>query len=494
MPAKKKKSAKARKAAARRRARRNLIVVIVLLALVCAAVVLLMHFRNAADDRAAAALPSATPEATATLTPEPTATPTPAPTPTATPTPTPEPTATPTPEPTATPEPTPKTETQITITAVGDCTIGGLKSSNFHDYAASQRPEYFFENVQKYFQNDDLTIINLEGPLTNQTTKRPNRTFNFKGKPEYVNILTCSGIDVCNLANNHGYDYQKDGLKETYQVLTNAGIASCGFGLEYYTEIDGFIVGCLGFTEWDFEKSEIINVIKAARQKCDLLIVSIHWGREYKHTPTSYCQDMGPRMIDAGADLVIGNHSHVYGTIYQYKGKYIIYSLGNFVFGGNNDPDYQECTIFRQTFTVSKGKSVDAGVDIVPARVSSNPKYNDFKPMIMEPGEGLRQLKRVASVSNFDPLTVNWMEDSYVYETGILPRPSDAAAEPTAAPEAEIVLPDFAVEQDAPEDNMIPETTEAPVQAPQQEAVIDENRPFALPELTVEPAQVKTVG
>ena len=486
MPAKKKNTAKRKKAAARRRARRNAIIVIVLIALVCAAVVALIYFRNYAVDIAAANQPTPVPTPIATATPEPTAVPTPTPEPTATPTPEPTATPTPTPEPTATPTPTPKTETQITITAVGDCTIGGLKSSNFHDYAASQRPEYFFENVQKYFQNDDLTIINLEGPLTNQTDKRPNRTFNFRGKPEYVNILTCSGIDVCNLANNHGYDYKKEGLKETYQVLTNAGIASCGFGLEYYTEIDGFTVGCLGFTEWDFEKSEIINVIKAARQKCDLLIVSIHWGREYKHTPTSYCQDMGPRMIDAGADLVIGNHSHVYGTIYQYKGKYIIYSLGNFVFGGNNDPDYQECTIFRQTFTVSKGQSVDAGVDIIPARVSSNPKYNDFKPMIMEPAEGLKQLKRVASVSNFDPLTVNWMEDSYVYETGILPRPGDATqqpaetAAPTIVPEEEIVLPDFAAETE-------PESV-------QPDDIFGENVPFALPELTVEPVQAVAVG
>ncbi|MBQ3575319.1 MAG: CapA family protein, partial [Clostridia bacterium] len=270
MPAKKKKKAAAR-------ARRNIIAVIVLLVLVCAAVVLLMRFKDIAGDRVAANLPTPTVAPTAVITPEPTAEPTavPTPTPTAEPTPTPTVAPTPTPEPTATPVPTPKTETQITITAVGDCTIGGLPNANFHDYAAKKMPEYFFENVQKYFQNDDLTIINLEGPLTNQTSKRPNRTFNFKGKPEYVNILTCSGIEVCNLANNHGYDYKEAGLKDTYNTLTEAGLASCGFGLEYYTEIDGFTVGCLGFTQWDFKKAEILDAIKAARGKCDLLIVSI---------------------------------------------------------------------------------------------------------------------------------------------------------------------------------------------------------------------------
>lgn len=457
MPAKKKKK---NAAAARRRSDRALVVV--LLALVCISIAFLLTMKHFVSGRAtdeqifAVQQESVTAEPTQTIEPTPTAEPTP--TPTIEPTATPAPTPTPTIEPTATPAPTPKTQTQITITAVGDCTIGGLSWSNFHKYAEKEDPEYFFENVQKYFRNDDLTIINLEGPLTNATAKRPNRTYNFKGKPEYVDILTCSSIEVCNLANNHGYDYKTEGLKETYETLTAAGIASCGFGVEYYTEIDGFTVCCLGFTQWDYKKAEIIDAIKAAREKCDLLIVSMHWGKEYRNTPTDYCKEMGPKMIDAGADLVIGNHSHVYGTIYQYKGKYIIYSLGNFVFGGNNDPDYQECTIFRQTFTVSKGQAVDAGIDIIPARVSSTKKYNDFKPMIMDAEEGFKQLKKIAAVSNFDPQEVNWMEDSYVYEMGILEKPnaeeeiaaSDesgnaAAVEPD---DAQIVLPMLTVEPD----------------------------------------------
>ncbi len=486
MSDKKKNMKKGKSAAAKRRSQRNLIVIVALLVLIISAAAVLYTFRDTFRDKAVQNLPTPTPEVTAT--PEPTATATPAPTPTPTAEPTPTPTAEPTaePTPTATPVPTPKTETEITITAVGDCTIGGLPNANFHDYAAKKMPEYFFENVQKYFRNDDLTIINLEGPLTNQTSKRPNRTFNFKGKPEYVNILTCSGIEVCNLANNHGYDYKEAGLKETYQTLTDAGLASCGFGLEYYTEIDGFTVGCLGFTEWDFKKAEIIDAIKAARQKCDLLIVSIHWGREYVHKPTEYCRDMGPKMIDAGADLVIGNHSHVYGTIYQYKGKYIIYSLGNFVFGGNNDPDYQECTIFRQTFTVSEGKAVDAGIDIIPARVSSNPKYNDFKPMIMDAEEGLKQLKKVASVSNFVPDQVNWMEDSYVYEMGILPRPGEATAEPTATP-APTLAPNGEI--------VMPEITEAPVrETALPDLTQDAGQQIVLPDLAAEAELAPAVG
>ena len=235
---------------------------------------------------------------------------------------------------------------------------------------------------------------------------------------------------------------------------------------------------------------------------CTAMAEAIHWGKERVHTPTAYCKSMGPKMIDAGADLVIGNHSHVYGTIYQYKGKYIIYSLGNFVFGGNNDPYYQECTIFRQKFTVSKGKAVDAGIDIIPARLSSNREYNDFKPMIMDAKEGYEQLKKVAAVSNFVPTRVNWLEDSYVYEMGILPKPDDtddqpglasntettaeptveptATPAPTLAPNSKIVMPDI---------------TKEPIQpTAQPEVKQDDGQQIFLPDITVEPELKAAVG
>lgn len=367
----------------------------------------------------------------------------------------PEPTQEPTPVPTATPtvepEPTPTLEPElpensdvtITITAVGDCTLGSYPRGNgvygnFMKAAKYMGYDYFLANVRELFEQDDLTIINLEGTLTDSTDRRPGRTFNFSGPPEYVNILTGSSVEICNVANNHSLDYQWQGLKDTYDTLTEAGIGASGFGLEYYTEVNGYTVGSLGFTEWDFEVEDILRTTYEAAQKCDLLIVSMHWGREWHPEFSDYTGKMGRALVEAGADLVIGNHPHIYGAIMKYKGKYIINTLGNFCFGGNDNPEHKECAIFRQQFIMRPdGEVEDGGIDIIPAWISGHMDYNDFQPVIAEPSDGARMLYEIAKYSNTLNMAedVIWMDDSYVYRIGMLEKPGQAS---TPEPEGDI--------------------------------------------------------
>lgn len=337
-----------------------------------------------------------------------------------------------------TPDPT-RPPATITITATGDCTLGTYKdrngrTSNFKSFVEEYGYDYFFQNVRELFAQDDLTIINLEGPLSAHSTKRPGRTFNFRGYPEYAAILSGSSIEICNLANNHALDYGSEGFKDTCAALEAAGIGYSGYGPEHYAEVNGYIVGSLGFTEWNFEAKDILSAVGSAAKKCDLLIVSMHWGEEREYRLTKYCRQMGRALIDAGADLVIGNHSHVYGEIEKYKGKYIINSLGNFCFGGNDDPDILDCAIFRQTFVMGGDGSVtDGGIDIIPALISSNEKYNDFQPRIAEPEEGARMLREIAHWSpTLSEDDILWLEDSYARRyglvTGAQPQPGDAPA------------------------------------------------------------------
>lgn len=360
------------------------------------------------------------------------------------PTPTPVQQATPEPTEEVTPQPT-QSPVTITITATGDVTLGTYttrsgKRSNFKAAVEEFGYDYFLQNVRELFSQDDLTIVNLEGPLTDHDTKRPGRTFNFRGYPEYVYILSGSSVEICNLANNHALDYQKEGFEDTYNALMDAGIGASGYGPEYYTEVKGYTVGSLGFTEWNFEEEEILEAVEAAAQKCDLLIVSMHWGEEREYKLSKYSRRMGRKLIDAGADLVIGNHTHVYGEIEQYKGKYIINSLGNFCFGGNDDPDILDCAIFRQKFIMNADGSVeDGGIDIIPALISSHEKYNDFQPRIADPEEGARMLKEIRRYSStLTEENVLWLEDSYVIRNGLLtggPQMTQTAA-PTAGAEA----------------------------------------------------------
>ena len=325
-----------------------------------------------------------------------------------------------------TPEPTHAPAT-ITITAVGDCTLGTYRTgsgrnSKFGSYVEKYGYDYFFENVRSLFEQDDITIVNLEGPLTNSKDKRSGRTFNFRGKPEWAQILSGSSVEICNVANNHVLDYKQAGADDTVAALQAVGVGASGYGLEYYTEVKGITIGSLGFTEWNFEPEDILKSVETARQKCDLLIVSMHWNEEGKRKMSAYCKQMGMALVDAGADIVIGNHTHFPGEIMQYKGKYIIGSLGNFCFGGNDVIRHFACVIFRQRFTVyGDGTVTDEGIDIIPAYITSDLDKNNYQPMIADVESGVKLLNEVAGYS--ETLTignVKWMEDSYAVQNHLV--------------------------------------------------------------------------
>ncbi|MBQ8505861.1 MAG: CapA family protein [Clostridia bacterium] len=390
----------------RRRRRKKIIrLLLALTALIAAGIAIGLIAGNAARDRVASA-----PAITAT------------PEPTAEPTATPQPTPSPTPEPTEVPEPK-----YITITAVGDCTLGGNTNDGgdgeerFQKSFNENGADYYLQNFRELFESDDLTIANLEGPLTDATSKRSGRTFNFRGEAEYAEILSGSGVDVCTLANNHAFDFKQQGFDDTAAALEAAGIGACGFGLEDYQIVNGVTIGNLGFTEWDFEESEIEAAVRAAKEKCDLLIVSIHWGEELEEKHDRTTEKLGKLIVDAGADLVIGNHSHIRGEIMKYNGKYIIYSLGNFCFGGNTRPTDMRCIVFQQSFIIQPDGAVrDNGINLIPARVSSNAKRNDLQPVYLEGDDAEEMLQEVYHLSDLTGEETIWMAESYVVQNNIV--------------------------------------------------------------------------
>lgn len=330
-------------------------------------------------------------------------------------------------------EPEPTLETQsvpITITAVGDCTLGGDIPSgayrSFETYVKRNGYDYFFAKVRDLFESDDLTIVNLEGPLTTSNDMRSGRTFNFRGDPEYVKILSGSSVEIANVANNHAMDFGEAGLSETASVLEAAGIGVSGFSRVYLTEIQGVTVCSIGFTEWAYSQAQIEKMVRIARAQCDLLIVSIHWGEEGRHEATSTQRSLGHAIVDAGADVVLGTHPHVYGGFELYNGKYIVYSLGNFCFGGNRNPRDKNCVIFQQTFNVGLDGTVsDGGISIIPARVSSSDDTNDFQPTIVTDSRAQKILSGIAKVSKVDTADVMWMESSYQVASGMVTLDSD---------------------------------------------------------------------
>ena len=313
----------------------------------------------------------------------------------------------------------------IIITATGDITLGGNVANHgddyFDAYVQKYGYKYFLQNFREIFAADDLTLVNLEGPLTSSDDKRGDRPFNFRGKTEYVNIMSQAYVDVANVANNHALDFGMDGLKETAGVLDAKGIGVCGFGAVYTTEIKGVRITCLGFTEWDYKEADITNAIKDARKDCDLLIVSMHWGIEKQYTATTKMKTLAHAAVDAGADLVIGNHPHVAGGVEMYKGKYITYTLGNFCFGGNKNPYDIRCVIFQQEFRINMDGSLsDAGINLIPAYVTSNSQTNNFQPVIATGNAAKEILKMVVRYSSVPSASLIWMPDSYPVQNGLV--------------------------------------------------------------------------
>ena len=335
----------------------------------------------------------------------------------------------------------------LKITAAGDCTFGGEVGSKgrrrFVDLVNKEGFDYFFDDVRQVFEDDDLTIVNLEGPLT-KAEKSSKHGFVFKGEPEYVNILAGSSVELCNLANNHTMDYGKAGLRDTVNVLDANGIGFCGYSKTYTATIRGVRVCALGFTWWDEDKKAIGQAIANARANCDLLIVNIHWGIEGNTMQDHKQVAIGHAMVDAGADLVIGTHPHVYQGIEKYKGKYIVYSLGNFCFAGNANPNDKRCMIFQQKFSFNPGMGIaqanitDSGINIIPCMVSSVKDKNDFRPTIMDAKEGGAMLKAIASRSTKFSLTdALWMRDNYPVTVGLVNTEGDQQAQQPVAADIE---------------------------------------------------------
>ena len=346
----------------------------------------------------------------------PTATPVPTATPEPTAEPTPIPTATPTPVPTATPEPTPRT---LVISAAGDCTLGGdmngSSEKSFNETIESD-PEplaYCFRNVAPIFEEDDLTIVNLEVVLTNSTDylDREDKIFIMRGKPSYVNMLTGASVEVANIANNHVTDFGDKGILEMAELLNMAGLGYCGYGYTYTTEINGFTVGFAGFNTWTTKNAEIEEIMEEMRPRVDILIASFHWGNELEYKATSKQEKYGHMAVDLGADLVLGHHPHVLNGIEVYKGVNIVYSLGNFCFGGKRNPDDKDTFIYQHTFTENADGSITGEGTVIPCKITSveDDKYNNYQPTpVTDPEEAERILRKIEKYSRqFDePLDI----------------------------------------------------------------------------------------
>lgn len=304
-------------------------------------------------------------------------------------------------------------EKQITVSLMGDCTLGTDEyfywDTSLNAYYTYQGADYFFGNVKEVLAADDLSIVNFEGTLTTSTA-RADKTYAFKADPEYAKILTAGSVEAANLANNHSHDYGDQSYTDTISALDAEGITSFGYDRTAVMDIGGVKVGLVGIYELavhlDCQTQLLENLEKVKEEGAQVIIVVFHWGNEKETVPDSNQTTLGRLAIDHGADLVVGGHSHVLQGIERYKGKYIAYSLANFCFGGNSNPTEYDTMIYQQTFTVSRdGVLSDDNIQVIPCSVSSSSGYNDYRPTIASGDEAVRILQKIADRSAAIPLS-----------------------------------------------------------------------------------------
>lgn len=220
------------------------------------------------------------------------------------------------------------------------------------------------EYLQEEMVDADMTVINNEFPFSNRGSQHPDKQFTFRVDPVYVSALQDMGVDVASLANNHALDFGVDALLDSFTTLEDAGIPYVGAGETreraeeaIFVEAGDRTVGVLSASrvipvvEWNIENRQpglfctydsarLVQRIQEIESQCDYVVVFVHWGIERNAMPEEYQRNLAKQYIDAGADLVVGNHSHVPQGIEYYKGVPIVYCLGNFIFNPDMTDTY----------------------------------------------------------------------------------------------------------------------------------------------------------
>jgi gamma-polyglutamate biosynthesis protein CapA len=272
----------------------------------------------------------------------------------------------------------------VTFIAAGDVML----DRRVKIYMSEKGSIYPFGKITGFVKRHDLSFCNLEGPVSVRGKQVP-KAYSFRFDPALLDGLRNTGFNMYSLANNHMLDYGGEALLDTVAFMEQQGYFYSGAGKNSkeassarYLEINGikfaFIANVdFGMEGWQdsagggvpqaFDKkpiSEITSEIEKAKKQADFVIVSFHWGEEYKNFPNKRQKSISHSCIDSGADLVIGHHPHVMQGVEKYKGKIILYSLGNFVFD-QRFPRTREAMVFCCNFT-QKGIT---GAYLLPVRI-----------------------------------------------------------------------------------------------------------------------------
>lgn len=291
----------------------------------------------------------------------------------------------------ATQPPTESPYIDITLNFMGDCTLGTQLGADtpgrFNATADSNPHTYFFDGVREILEHGTFNISNCEGvlsdrPLT-EAYKDYSPAFWFKSSAKNAGVFSENGIDLVGISNNHINDYNSQGRLDTIETLEKHGVLWSDPTNDVVLEHGGIKIAFFFTTLWGGNvQSVIAEKIKNASQNTDLQIVFFHGGTEYIHAPDSYKVQCAHSFANAGADLVIGSHPHVLQPIEVYNGVNIVYSIGNFVYGGNTTPE-NRTVVYQHTFTFDDKQLIGSYEHVYPCYIYTG-SINEYQPVLID--------------------------------------------------------------------------------------------------------------
>ena len=302
----------------------------------------------------------------------------------------------------------------VRITFLGDCTLGGEEKSRnlYRGFVKTvERNGYAwpFRNLAALTAQDDLTVANLEGVLSDRELNRVSKEFNFRGPTAYTGILKEGSVECVTLANNHSHDYENAGYEDTVRALKDAGVAYFGTdSMAVWRNDDGLMIGFLGvsgslsgsrFKAYE-EQSRILKSLG-----CAAVITVMHTGTEYEYEPDGYQRQVVDRALSCETSLIIGHHPHVVQGYEVRDGVPVVYSLGNCVFGGNTNPRDHDALAVQADLSFEDGELAGITLRFYPISVSGEEHYNDYSPVLLSGEDAERVLRKMEASTGVSPGT-----------------------------------------------------------------------------------------
>jgi len=284
-------------------------------------------------------------------------------------------------------------ESSIRLIFVGDLMLDRTVKERMR---ASKDLGYPFRKLPvDWFNSFDYAVANLEGSLTDKR-RAPEKSIDFQFDPAVVTILKAQGIDAFSQANNHALDQGNVGYADSVRRLREAGFLVFGHQVKddtislATTTVQGHDLAFLGFNTTDnpIDRDAASKAIALAKQQAETAIVYMHWGTEYRDKPDASSVDLAHWFIDNGVDIVIGAHPHWVQGISSYKGKPIVWSLGNFVF----DQDWSLQTKQGMAVEIEIGDRVI--IKPIPLQIDAS------QPRVLEGEERAKRLEGLAKISD----------------------------------------------------------------------------------------------